>query len=306
MNQLVSRRNFVRNLAICASAATLPLSVFAMKKRNVHIGHTGITWRNDAMEQAITDISGLGFYGFETFGNVLDTWEQKPGGIGAVLQAHNLPIISAYCNVNLTDSTRRQQNLDNVIRWTGIMKKYGGRFIVIGPNPVHRDTYDFAGNKANIVSALNEISQAIADHGLSSGLHQHTGTCVETRDETYAVLDAVNTKYVRFAPDIGQLTKGGADALQVVKDHLPIVEHMHLKDYNGKDPHMVGYCPLGEGKVDVLGILDVVDKKEKKTKLKGMVMVELDYDNREDIKPLTLATSSRDYLVKNGVSFRKA
>jgi hypothetical protein len=37
-----------------------------------------------------------------------------------------------------------------------------------------------------------------------------------------------------------------------------------------------------------------------------MVMVELDYDNREDIKPLTLATSSRDYLVKNGVSFRKA
>jgi inosose dehydratase len=306
MNQLVSRRNFVRNLAICASAATLPLSVFAMKKRNVHIGHTGITWRNDAMEQAITDISGLGFYGFETFGNVLDTWEQKSGGIGAVLQAHNLPIISAYCNVNLTDSTRRQQNLDNVIRWTGIMKKYGGRFIVIGPNPVHRDTYDFAGNKANIVSALNEISQAIADHGLSSGLHQHTGTCVETRDETYAVLDAVNTKYVRFAPDIGQLTKGGADALQVVKDHLPIVEHMHLKDYNGKDPHMVGYCPLGEGKVDVLGILDVVDKKEKKTKLKGMVMVELDYDNREDIKPLTLATSSRDYLVKNGVSFRKA
>jgi inosose dehydratase len=306
MNQLVSRRNFVRNLAVCASAATLPLSVFAMKKRNVHIGHTGITWRNDAMEQAITDISGLGFYGFETFGNVLDTWEQKPGGIGAVLQAHNLPIISAYCNVNLTDSTRRQQNLDNVIRWTGIMKKYGGRFIVIGPNPVHRDTYDFAGNKANIVSALNEISQAIADHGLSSGLHQHTGTCVETRDETYAVLDAVNTKYVRFAPDIGQLTKGGADALQVVKDHLPIVEHMHLKDYNGKDQHMVGYCPLGEGKVDVLGILDVVDKKEKKTKLKGMVMVELDYDNREDIKPLTLATSSRDYLVKNGVSFRKA
>jgi inosose dehydratase len=306
MNQLVSRRNFVRNLAICASAATLPLSVFAMKKRNVHIGHTGITWRNDAMEQAITDISGLGFYGFETFGNVLDTWEQKSGGIGAVLQAHNLPIISAYCNVNLTDSTQRQQNLDNVIRWTGIMKKYGGRFIVIGPNPVHRDTYDFAGNKANIVSALNEISQAIADHGLSSGLHQHTGTCVETRDETYAVLDAVNTKYVRFAPDIGQLTKGGADALQVVKDHLPIVEHMHLKDYNGKDPHMVGYCPLGEGKVDVLGILDVVDKKEKKTKLKGMVMVELDYDNREDIKPLTLATSSRDYLVKNGVSFRKA
>ena len=68
---------------------------------------------------------------------------------------------------------------------------------------------------------------------------------------------------------------------------------------------MAGYCPLGEGKVDVLGILDVIEKKEKKTKLKGMVMVELDYDNREDITPLSLATTSRNYLVKNGVTLRK-
>ena len=62
---------------------------------------------------------------------------------------------------------------------------------------------------------------------------------------------------------------------------------------------------LKQGKVDVVGILDVMEKKEKKTKLKGMVMVELDYDNREDITPLSLATISRNYLVKNGVAFRK-
>jgi inosose dehydratase len=305
MKQFATRREFVRGLALSAAAATLPSTVLAMKKRHINIGHTGITWRNNDMEHAITDVSDLGFYGFETFGNVFDTWEQKPGGLGAVLQAHNLPLISAYCNVNLTDPSRHQQNLDDVIRWSGIVKKYGGRFIVIGPNPVHRDTYDFAGSKGNIVSALNEICQVIADHGLTAGLHQHTGTCVMTRDETYAVLDAVNTKYVRFAPDIGQLTKGGADAVQVVKDYLPIVEHMHLKDFNDKDRNMVGYCPLGEGKVDVLGILDIMQKKEKKTTLKGMVMVELDYNNREDITPLSLATTSRNYLLKNGVTFRK-
>jgi len=305
MKQIATRREFFRGLAFSAAAAALPSSMLAMKKHHVQIGHTGITWRNNAMEQAITDVSGLGFYGFETFGNVFDAYEQKPGGLGAVLDAHHLPLVSAYCNFNLTDSTKRQQNLDNAIRWAGLIKKYGGRFVVVGPNPVKRDTYDFAANKANIVSALNEICQTIDEHGLTAGLHQHTGTCVETRDETYAVMGAVNTKYVRFAPDIGQLTKGGADAVQVVKDHLDIVEHLHLKDWNDKDQHMAGYCPLGEGKVDVLGILDVIEKKEKKTKLKGMVMVELDYDNREDITPLSLATTSRNYLVKNGVALRK-
>jgi diguanylate cyclase (GGDEF)-like protein len=36
------------------------------------------------------------------------------------------------------------------------------------------------------------------------------------------------------------------DALQVVKDFLPILKHMHLKDFAG-GPHFAGYCPLGQG-----------------------------------------------------------
>ena len=30
-----------------------------------------------------------------------------------------------------------------------------------------------------------------------------------------------NTKHVKFAPDVGQLQKGGADAAKVVEDFLP-------------------------------------------------------------------------------------
>jgi inosose dehydratase len=186
------------------------------------------------------------------------------------------------------------------VRWASIVKKYGGKITVIGPNGVHRSTYDFAANKANIVAALNDICQAVGDAGLTAVLHQHTGTCVESRDETYAVLDAANTKYVRFGPDIGQLTKGGSDALQVVKDYLPIVEHMHLKDFNGENAHLAGYCPLGQGKVNVPAILDLVSK----LKLNGMVMVELDNDGKTPLIPLDLIKISKAYLEGQGVTFR--
>jgi hypothetical protein len=43
-----------------------------------------------------------------------------------------------------------------------------------------------------------------------------------------------------------------------VKDFLPITVHMHLKDYKGWE-HFAGYCPLGEGKVDLKAILDMVE-----------------------------------------------
>jgi inosose dehydratase len=296
----ITRRDFAKTVAAGFAAAVLPTETFASKRRKIEIGHTGITWQNSDIAQAIADVSSQGFYGFETFGEVFDMWESKPGGLGGVLQAHQLPLISAYCNVNLTEPMKRKDEVAKAVRWAGIVKKYGGRVTVIGPNGVRRSTYDFAANKANIVASLNDICQAVSDTGLTAALHQHTGTCVETQDETYAVLDAVNTKHVRFGPDVGQLTKGGSDAVQVVKDFLPIIEHMHLKDYNGENPHLAGYCPLGQGKVNVPAILDLMEKR----RLHGMVMVELDNDGKTSPVPLDLVKISKAYLESLGVTFR--
>ena len=48
----------------------------------------------------------------KTFGEVLDSWEQK-GGIGENLKADNLPLISAYCGVNLTEAAKRKDETDS-------------------------------------------------------------------------------------------------------------------------------------------------------------------------------------------------
>ena len=127
-----------------------------------------------------------------------------------------------------------------------LVKKYGGKVIVFGPNGVPRDTFNFAEHKAGIVDVLNEGAKAVVDLGLTPVLHQHTGTCIETREETYAVMQAVDTRYLKFGPDIGQLQKGGSDPVQVVKDFLPIIHHMHLKDYSGGDAFL-GYSPARAG-----------------------------------------------------------
>ena len=221
--QKINRRSLIKLAAL--GAATVALPALGKQKRNIEIGHTGITWPNDVV-QAITDTGNLGFYGFETFGDVLTKYEPQ-GGLETALAQHHLPLISGYCTVNLTDSTKRKDEMDKAVAWAKLIKKYNGRIFVLGPNQVKRDEYDFAANKANIVSTLNEAAKAVTDQGLTVVLHQHTGTCVESRDETYAVLDAVDTKCVKFGPDIGQLTKGGSDAVQVVKDYLPLVQHMH-------------------------------------------------------------------------------
>jgi inosose dehydratase len=289
--KVFTRRDFAGLLGLGAATA------IAAPTKTLKIGHTGITWGND-IERAVTDIANLGYSGFETFGNVIETWEQR-GGLRKLLDEHQLPLISGYCTCNLLDPTKRKDEMEKMKRWGELIKSNGGHVTVLGPNGVPRANYDFKANKANIIETLNECAKMLAGMGIVPALHQHTGTCIETRDEVYAVLDAVDTRYVKFGPDIGQLQKGGADPVQVVKDYLPLVRHLHLKDYNGGQNYL-GYCPVGQGKVDVPAILALVEKAD----IQGMVMVELDPSRGMPISAGETAGIAKSYLQKLGYEFR--
>jgi inosose dehydratase len=169
----------------------------------------------------------------------------------------------------------------------------------VGPNGVKRSSYDFKASKADIVAALNEMGKAVTDVGIIPALHQHTGTCIESRDEVYAVLEAVDTRYVKFGPDVGQLAKGGSDPVKIVKDFLPLIRHVHLKDWNG-GPYWAEYCPLGQGKVNVPAVMDLL---EQAPDLK-VVMVELDPSANAPMAPLETARTSKEYLKSLGYTFR--
>ena len=302
-----SRREFTKTLAIgamgiaAASVADLASLLGAQKRtRRLKVGHTGITWgfKPADAEGAIKDVAALGYHGYESFGGVLEFWEQQ-GGFDAKLKAVNLPLQSAYCPINLTDATKRKDEVAKIVRWGELIKKCGGKVAVIGPNNVKRPAFDFAAEKATIVESLNEICKALDGIGVVGALHQHTGTCVETRDETYAVMEAVDTRYVKFGPDVGQLQKGGSDPVKVVKDFIKVVRHVHLKDWDG-GAHYEGYCPLGQGKVDVAGIVDLLDGSGNDL----MIMAELDPTANMPLAPLEAARINKATLLKLGYGFR--
>ncbi len=198
MTTPLDRRTFTKVLALGLAGTAVP-RLNARQVRRLRVGHTGITWGfapADA-EKAIGDAASLGFHGYESFGNVLESWEAK-GGLDKVLEAAKLPLRSAYCPVNLTDPAKRKAEVATIVRWGQLIKKCGGSVAVIGPNGVKRSEFTFADHKHDIVEALNDMGKALTDIGIVGALHPHTGTCIETRDETYAAMEAVDTRYVKF------------------------------------------------------------------------------------------------------------
>jgi len=308
---MMNRRAFSAGL----SAAWLASRGFAAPKLTLHVGHTGLTWiplgrpvgppppippmvDPQYAEAAIRDISSLGFYGIELFGDQIEALESH-GGVGALLEKYNLPLISAYCSTNLSEPAARKDAIVKTLGWAKLVKKYNGKVIVVGPNGVGRASYEFQAHKDDILTTLNELGKAVTDIGLTPVLHQHTGTCVESRDETYAIMEAVDARVMKFGPDIGQLQKGGSDPVQVVKDFLPLVQHMHLKDYVG-GPEYLGYCPLGQGKVNIPAILAMMEGR----KTAGLVMVELDSPPPQPVPPVENARIAKAFLENQGVTFR--
>jgi len=337
----MDRRTFTQTIALGLGALSVP--AWAQGRRNLKIGHTGITWPGgriagpgrgrgqaaaaapaaapaqgrpggdpglapppatppavdpNAIETIFKDVSSLGFYGLELFSWQIEGMEAN-GGLTPFIEKYKLPLVSSYTGWNMTDPAQRKTSIESIVNTAKIVKKNGGKIIVFGPNGVNRSNYVFADHKSDIITSLNEGAKAIVDVGLTPVLHQHTGTCIETREETYAVMEAVDTRYLKFGPDIGQLQKGGSDPVQVVKDFLPVVQHMHLKDFLGGDAY-VGYCPLGQGKVNIPAILDMMDGRT----LSGMIMVELDSSPNMPMAPLDTAKVARTYLDQQRVGFR--
>jgi inosose dehydratase len=310
----VNRRTFTKSVLAglgATAVSELPVGAASVPARSeqadtakrLQIGCTALVWNAsprapENLESAVRDMSELGYQKFETFAEVVEEWDRK-GTLDQLIGQYKLPLVSAYATLNVIDPSTRKDEIAKVVRWGKVLKKHGGSFMVIATLGAKREGYDFAAHRANIVAALNDYGKAMADIGLGSGLHQHTSTPIETRDEVYAVMESVDTRVFKFAPDVGQLQKGGADAAKVVKDFASITVHMHLKDFvNG--PHMGGYSPLGIGMVDLKSILETVEQANPGAN----IMHELDGSRNMPYTARQTAQISRWYLEKLGYPFR--
>ena len=308
---LFSRREFVKISGMGSLAAlAAPSLAFLEAAKRFKIGSTFILWGYgaDHLEPSLRDLSKLGYHAFETFGWVIQQWEDDRGGFEEVVAKYSVPIVSAFCLNDVLDPSKRSEELKKLQRWAALLRQSGGKVIEWCPSPVNttwrkETNYDYREHKKNIIDSMNEYAKAAADLGLVCALHPHTGTPIETEEEVYFAMENVDTRYMKFGPDVGQLQKAQADPVKIVKDFMPLIEHVHLKDFIGGDNGYLGYAPLGEGTVKLKKILKMLEAR--KDEMAGMIMMELDSDSKIQTPrtPYQAAESSRNYLSTLGYAF---
>ncbi len=117
-----------------------------------------------------------------------------------------------------------------------------------------------------LLSTLDRLQSVAAEHGLIATLHPHVGTAIEDRASVLRLLDSSD---VPLCLDTGHLLIGGTDPGELVAAAADRIAHVHLKDVRSAvaasvstgDVGYLGavraglYAPLGEGDVDIAGIV---------------------------------------------------
>lgn len=269
------------------------------------IGHTGITWpfTPEGARQAMEELAPLGYRAVELFGFVLDAY---PGGIGAVrddLARTGMVLSAAYCSAPLIDPTTHDADLAAMGRWADMVRELGGEVVVVGASQRKQPAYG-PDDYRYLSRTLEEIGRRCRDVGVLACFHPHTGTPVETREEIDRVMSEVDPEAVFFAPDTGQIAKGGGDPVDVVRTYRERVRHVHLKDYIGGTTQLdaagegtdrtgwLDYTPLGRGVVDLAAIAGLLEDGG----YGGWWMVELDGTPAAPLPPREAAAVSKQEL----------
>lgn len=189
------------------------------------------------------------------------------------LKLYGLAAVGAFVPVVLHDPDH--DPLPAVRRELDSFEAAGGDVLVLAANSGlsgydERPVLDEKG-WATMFANLDRLTELAASRGIKATLHPHVGTMVEKKAEVLRVLEGSK---IPLCLDTGHLLIGGTDPVELVATYAERVNHVHAKDVrvdlarrvqSGEMTYTEAvragiYTPLGEGDVDLAGIVGALNK----------------------------------------------
>lgn len=212
---------------------------------------------------AIEAIAKAGFTGIEIFdGNLFS--EDKDRFL-RLLDSHGITLVGVYSGGHFIYPDAHEDELARFERSIAAAADFGARHYVLGGGAV-RST----GRRDEDYTVMADLLDRVAERARSAGLipsyHPHLGSLAEAPDQVDALLAASS---IGLCADVAHLAAGGGDPVAIIDKYADRLDYVHLKDF---DPASGTFMPLGEGVLDMAGVVDAVAR----TGYSDWVGVELD------------------------------
>jgi inosose dehydratase len=296
INTLTGRRDFIKMLSIGgASLASANLWAEALiKKGDIKIGYSAITWGGKD-EQAMTDLSGLGFKGIQLRANTFAPYRNKVSELKDALIKNNLTLaMFSSGNVEI-DPAKFDSTVDTHVAHASFVKALGGSALQLTNSLRPKDRAPSIEELKKLAQVMNEIGKQTADLGVQATYHNHMNQLGETPEEVDVIVQAMDPRYIKLLLDIAHYKQGGGEPQEAVLKYKNIIHSLHLKDTKPAETKS-GYkfVELGQGRVDVPAVFASLDK----IKFKGWAVIELDGVPDPEKSPLICAEINKKFITE--------
>jgi inosose dehydratase len=314
-----ARRDFMKSaLAMTGAAAAAGVlgtsAVWAADKKVKHLpldpmnpdilfGTTSSIWGGGgvAPDKAhdlaywIPRVAAYGLQGIEPYGTEIEVWRSNPLGLKKLFDEAGITFIDASNgekgqSTNFIDPDQIPKTIaDHVAFAHDFLQPLGADHwkVNMGARPPGGPTDD---QLKRLADTLNQIGEKTIAMGIRLAPHPHIWGPLEREKDMRRVMELTDPKYVWMTADLGHLTLGGGDAVQIVKDYFPRIAEIHLKDtfakYRGntqtptQEMHRAAsvYHNFGGGGVDFPAVFQVLRERH----FKGWAVFDVDGPRKGD------------------------
>ena len=298
-----SRRQFLAGLGAGAAVSTASIPIVAKglryafpAKQAIHFAYAAITWEGKD-EQAIKEISELGFRGIQLRSNLLKEFGERPDALRSLLKQHSLEMVAfSSGGVRIDPGTEA----DEIAKHTSnakFVRAVGGRYLQVTDSARPKDRKPEASDFKQLGRVITEIGKSANDIGVPVGYHNHMASLGESPEEVDRIMDAIDPRFVKLELDIAHYQQGGGDPAHAIRQYRDRLLFLHIKDVEDlttSDARGRGYrfVELGRGRVDLPAAFEAL----KEINFDGWAVIELDAVPDKNRTPKECAQISVKYL----------
>ena len=238
-------------------------------------------------EKVINEMQEAGFVGTE-----LGDWgfmPTDPDHLRNELAQRRLELMAGWVSTFLHDANRHDESVEAAVKHAELLAAVGGQsaFVNLGNDPYAdpmrskycgriQPEHGMSDEQWRLfVDGAHRVAEAVKrETGLRTLLHHHTGTWVETPEETTRFLEMSDPELIGLCFDTGHYMFGGGDPIEGLRRHADRIWHVHFKDCDQAiaaqsrveewdGPTSVGkgvFCELGTGSVDFQAVTNVLEE----------------------------------------------
>jgi len=245
LNDIISRRRFVKDLAIAGGALAMGASSAANAAQNrsgkLQLACNQYPWTvfyardnrdfNQELDKGLSEVAACRFDGYEPLANN----PQELDRLGPLLKKHGLEIRSIYVNSILHEHDKAEASIESVLAIARKAKELGTKIIVTNPSPIRwggPENKDDAQLRVQ-AAAIEKLGRELKAIGLTLAYHNHDIELRNAAREFHHMMAGTDPEYVTLCLDAHWIYRGAGNSAVALFDVLKLygsrVTELHLR-----------------------------------------------------------------------------